>query len=280
MVGTRSPYPDNTWAGTEEVYIYIDGAKYEDDSPVSATTPYKFLVGSDGRLTPPVRMFWPDNDGTVTVYGYYSNPDLNDSQTPYTIQTDQSGDGLAKSDFLYAPTVSMKESNHNDTAQGVKFFHQEAEIVINLSVSTGYLDPKPDLDKVSLRVNGYTAKIPDPTSPDATNPTKCCQWSGAGTEGFIKPHRDSDKFTVLLAPRSMVKDDVFLEITNTNNGTKTTTYKLPEAFNILSGHTYTLDAIIQQGGVAVQIIGDTDPSSPLVDDPTNGSNWSDGKAGI
>jgi hypothetical protein len=57
-----------------------------------------------------------------------------------------------------------------------------------------------------------------------------------------------------------------------NNGTETT-YTLPKDFPIDSGHTYTLIAVIEQGGgVEVQIIGDDTPSRPIVNDPTDGGD--------
>jgi hypothetical protein len=178
---------------------------------------------------------------------------------------------LEKSDFIYAPTVSMTLSNHNDEAQWLKFYHQEARVIIELKADgVDYTDA--DLSSVALQVYGYTNKVPVPTSSG-------CTWSGDATVGLITPNRVGNVFTVLLAPRDMVNGDAFLQVSKTNNGSGSlTTYKLPGEFDIESGHTYTFTATMTAGGVDVQLIGTDETTPPLVTDPNDGGDWNDGTA--
>jgi hypothetical protein len=228
---------------------------------VDPATPFEFLANTDWSLYPMTELYWPaDNDAQITVSGYYSDPE----NTPYSIPTDQSPAEWAKYDYLYAPPVQMTYNNHKDNK--LEFYHQEAQITINLSVSTDYpTASKPDIDNVRLEVYCYPVLTPVPTITG-------CSWPDASTPNLIIPYKDpnSSTFTLMLPPRSMHIGDKFLEVFNDNNSTHYT-LTLPAAFNIESGHTYNVNAQIQQGG-EVKIVGITD-GAPLVNVPTDGGAW-------
>jgi hypothetical protein len=185
-------------------------------------------------------MFWPETGG-VTVYAYY--PAL----TSWSIQQDQSGNNLNATDFVYASSGTTPLTLEHPQ---LTFYHQDVEVVINLTKDASL--SATDFSGVTLTVNGYTARKPIPSSSSTTS--GYCNWSTDAAWNSITPYHSSDTYTVLLPPYTMPTNTDFFDVT-IMSGTRTVSYKLPQAFTMLPGHSYSYDVLLKDNGIQVELSG-------------------------
>jgi hypothetical protein len=223
---TRATY-DNSWDGTETVYVHLTGAMQADGTPVTEGD-YDFTIDNTGLLTPPVDMYWPSTGG-VEAYAWY--PDY----TSWSLPTDQSTkEKVQAADFVYAVATSTPLTSNSNS---IKFYHQTACIVINLSedvsVSTA------EFQSVAIAVNCYSSRKPDPTTQSTTN---YCAWSTETATTWVPTWRNGNTCIALVPPGTMKMSTPLLHITMTQDsgGTLETYYNIKDGDLALeAGYYYT-----------------------------------------
>ena len=119
---------DNTWKGDERIAMQV-GSEVKQYIPTNSNP--ATLTGADADNT----FYWQMADETKTVSAWYCGAGYQAMQpTSFSVQTDQSGNGYAKSDFLYATPQSIA---YSDRDKELTFNHLPAKVVINLTNGNG-----------------------------------------------------------------------------------------------------------------------------------------------
>ena len=116
---------DNSWAGTEEVAVMVDGKVK------------KYKAAVNGALTPDGAgnsHYWSSTQ-PMTVQAWYSSAYSETSPANFTVQSNQSdGTGYQQSDMLYA----IQSAAYNPQGSvSLTFKHLPAKVVVNLKQGDG-----------------------------------------------------------------------------------------------------------------------------------------------
>ena len=178
---------DNVWNGeTVQVQIvdnYTSGTPQWDNS-----TQQTYTVASGGVMTKidETDAFWQANDEVKAIRAWYDadNSSATTLSDDHSVMTDQSGDGYAQSDFLFAQQTA-KYPNDNSSVS-LSFYHQVAKVKVNIL--------KGDETPAGLSVTGLTiggiATSGTFTAPvlGGTTTTPLGTWSVTEQNQNITPH--------------------------------------------------------------------------------------------
>ena len=240
---------DNTWTGDEKIAVQVDGEvkEYKPTSDKTAT-----LTGVDAANT----FYWQKANETKLVSAWYcgdgsnSTGGANATQLPttWTVKTDQSSDGYAASDLLYA--MSQKIA-YSDRDRELTFKHLPAKVVINLTKGNGLTDENIRNATVSILSQAITSgKIDKSTGimeQTATGTTAITPNNVSGTlpEGFQK------SVQAIVVPQQVAEKTKFIKVT-IDEGTDAArdyyyTTKTVDDANFECGKQYTYDITVTKG---------------------------------
>lgn len=200
---------ENTWNGTEEVAIQIDGEikKY------TAASGGNLTVASDG--TP----FYWQNTNNITVNAWYPYDDTKPEAADLKVKADQSGNtNYQASDYLEAVNATVTFANPELT-----FKHCTAKVVVTLKEGEGVTD-----------VSGATVKFLNQT-----------QVEGEGTEVIPNTTVTSEAYTALLIP-IRIQNKQFIQVTIGTSGDARDYYYTPTDINLEAGKQYSYTITVKK----------------------------------
>lgn len=123
---TRAATADGLWSADDKIAVQVG-------SSVKQYTPTN-ISGNIATLSSTSPFYWQSTADISVSAWYYGTgySDIPPDGTSWAVQSDQSGDGYQKSDFLYTPARSIAFKPAAGTDNGLTFFHQTAKVVINI----------------------------------------------------------------------------------------------------------------------------------------------------
>lgn len=259
---------DNVWNG-ETVYVqivdnYTSGPPQWDNSTQQT---YTVTGGGAMNKTRGEDAYWQANGEVKAIRAWYdadnSSSTLSDD---HSVKTDQSGDGYAQSDFLFAQRIAeLTELREKDI--DMTFYHQVAKVKVNIL--------KGDETPAGLSVTGLTiggiATSGTFTAPalGGTTTTPLGTWSVTEHDQSITPHAGTATggntlaaYEALVIPQTVSGNTRLFTIAAT--GYSDFVYTPTEAITWQSGMEYTYDITIKGSELEVstsQRIGWTEGST-------------------
>lgn len=137
---------DDTWSAGDRIAVRAE----VDGEPVVKT----YICNADGLFTVASGdpFYWESTKEKKRIDAWYCGDGSTAPEelpTEWTVQTDQSGDGFQKSDFLHTGPLDISFSSVSKTIQ---FQHKVARVVINI-MKTEYLQTAEDIASVILGRN-------------------------------------------------------------------------------------------------------------------------------
>lgn len=192
---TRSTV-ENKWDGRETVYVQVYDNYTSGEPQWSNATMQTYTVAQGGTMnkTDGNDVYWQASGEKKAIRAWYvggNTAKTGELPSSHTVKTDQSGDGYAQSDFLYAGRVS----GFSDGKDGVslQFYHQVAKLKIQIVRGK---DTPANFSVTGLKIGGvatqgtYTA--PQISENNNGNPYGTWDVSEQKTED-ITPHKAEDK---------------------------------------------------------------------------------------
>lgn len=183
-------------------------------------------------------LYW--DKGTYNAYAYYPYMQTisSISDLPFSVQTNQEGDGYEQSDFLHAKT-----SNIQATSSPVKLFfkHIMSKLTIRLVKGEDYEGELPD-DATVLIHNTHTASTIDLSAGVATVNSR----NEAQT---ITTHSDGDhKYSAIVVPQRITSRCPLIEVEIDG-----VSYLYESTFQFKKGMNHTVSLVISQNPDQVKI---------------------------
>ena len=118
---------DNTWAGNEEVAVWMGSGAPKKYTPAAGGTSVT-LQAATGE-----KPFYWESTSNINVSAWYLGTGYAATlPTTWSVKATQSGDGYQQSDFLYAPAKSIAFNPQTETDNSLTFYHQTAKVIINI----------------------------------------------------------------------------------------------------------------------------------------------------
>lgn len=292
---------DNTWAGNEEVAVWMGSGASKKYIPAAG--------GTSVTLQAPAgeKPFYWESTSNINVSAWYLGTGYAATlPTTWSVKATQSGDGYQQSDFLYAPAKSIAFKPQTGTDNSLSFYHQTARVVVNIVNA----EAATDADAIQSVVIGdannlaLSGSYSAPTGKGATAGT----WntsSGSPTMGTITPKKLTApgtlagdgtalaSYAALVIPQQM-KGKKFIAVSLTDgSGGSNTYYYTPTQDNdadLQSGQQHTYDITVKHGYLSVtssaspqwtgsdeNITGNGQTVTPGTDG--NGSGWTQDSSG-
>lgn len=260
---------DNVWNG-ETVYVqivdnYTSGTPQWDNSTQQT---YTVTGGGAMNKTRGEDAYWQANGEVKAIRAWYDadNSSATTVSDNHSVMTDQSGDGYAQSDFLFAQRIAeLTELRGKDI--DMTFYHQVAKVKVNIL--------KGDETPAGLSVTGLTiggiATSGTFTAPalGGTTTTPLGTWNATGEKQNITPHAGTATgdntlaaYEALVIPQTVNGNARLFTITAT--GYSDFVYTPTEAITWQSGMEYTYNITIKGSKLEVstsQRIGWTEGST-------------------
>ena len=126
LAATRAT-TDNTWAGNEEVAVWMGSGAPKKYTPAAGGTSVT-LQAATGE-----KPFYWESTSNINVSAWYLGTGYAATlPTTWSVKATQSGDGYQQSDFLYAPAKSIAFNPQTETDNSLTFYHQTAKVIINI----------------------------------------------------------------------------------------------------------------------------------------------------
>lgn len=126
LAATRAT-TDNTWAGNEEVAVWMGSGDPKKYTPAAGGTSVT-LQAATGE-----KPFYWESTSNINVSAWYLGTGYAATlPTTWSVKATQSGDGYQQSDFLYAPAKSIAFNPQTGTDNSLTFYHQTAKVIINI----------------------------------------------------------------------------------------------------------------------------------------------------
>lgn len=233
---------DNTWTGGEKIAVQV-GNEVKQYKPESDQTGK--LTGVDAANT----FYWQKTDETKTVSAWYCGTGSETTlPTTWTVKTDQSGDGYAKSDLLYAKPQDIA---YSDSDKKLTFNHLPAKVVINLAKGNGLTDENIRNATVRIfcqaitsgKIEKSTGIMEQTTTTDRKEITPN-NVSGTPPEGFQK------SVQAIVVPQQVAGGTKFIKVTiGTGDAARDYYYTTESAgnANFECGKQYTYNITVTKG---------------------------------
>ena len=261
---------DGSWEGTEYLQVQIVD-NYTSGTPQwSDGTQQTYTVTVGGVMTKieGTDAYWQANGEVKAIRAWYDadNSSATTLSDDHSVKTDQSGDGYAQSDFLFAQRIAeFTELREKDI--DMTFYHQVAKVKVNIL--------KGDETPAGLSVTGLTiggiATSGTFTAPalGGTTTTPLGTWSVTEHDQSITPHAGTATggntlaaYEALVIPQTVSGNTRLFTITAT--GYSDFVYTPTEAVEWQPGMEYTYNITIKGSGLEVstsQSIGWTEGST-------------------
>lgn len=172
LAATRAT-TDNTWAGNEEVAVWMGSGDPKKYTPAAGGTSVT-LQAATGE-----KPFYWESTSNINVSAWYLGTGYAATlPTTWSVKATQSGDGYQQSDFLYAPAKSIAFNPQTGTDNSLTFYHQTAKVIINIR-KEGILTDASKITSVIIGNNNNIALKGTYTAP-----------TGNGTAGTWTPTTD------------------------------------------------------------------------------------------
>ena len=232
---------DNTWTGNEKIAVLVGGEVKEYKR--ASDKPYT-LIGADAANT----FYWQKTDETKIVSAWYCGTGYETTlPTTWTVKTDQSGNGYAESDFLYAKPQDIA---YSDRDKELTFKHLPAKVVINLTNGNGLTDENIRNATVSILSQATTSGEIDKSTGIMA------QTATSGSEAIIPnvlaaPELDYQKSVqAIVVPQQVAADTKFIKVTiGTGDDARDYYYTTESAgnANFECGKQYTYNITVTKG---------------------------------
>ena len=164
---------DNTWAGNEEVAVWMGSGAPKKYTPAAGGTSVT-LQAATGE-----KPFYWESTSNINVSAWYLGTGYAATlPTTWSVKATQSGDSYQQSDFLYAPAKSIAFNPQTGTDNSLTFYHQTAKVIINIR-KEGILTDASKITSVIIGNNNNIALKGTYTAP-----------TGNGTTGTWTPTTD------------------------------------------------------------------------------------------
>lgn len=254
-VQTRAAHGLNTQLKNgEEVHVWVDDATTDQN----LYTNNILAAGDQGALTGGITMYFPETGNGVDIYAIHGNWGSTaltgfwgTEQTHSVAQdqrTEQTTDGYAKSDLVYAKSQDVKRGQ-NPTTVNLTFTHLLSKVEVVLVQGKGY----PNINKVEILNTKLDAKF----TPDKTKENITVTVSGTEGENPIEIDKDltdsgdaaSDGDESLkklneavIVPQTLAKGTPFIRVTLNKGGKLIYRLKEETTFAPATKYRYTITA--------------------------------------
>ncbi len=217
----------------------------------------KWVSDGFGGLRNTGNPIYYSSNNSIEAYAYQpynsSWKDVKNSSYLFTVSDDQSLEGYANSDLLWASPTSATSSN---SSVGITFNHMLSKINVFLTSTDGT-----DLSNASITLNNVemSARFKNGTISNII-----------GNRGDVLAGTTTDKATAIIAPQTINKDETFITI---QLGDRTFEYKPKASRTVESGKVYSYRLKVNSSG---QIVLDETAVNPWEDG--NNSNNTDNSA--
>lgn len=240
---------DNTWKGDEKIAVQV-GSEVKEYKPTSGNP--ATLTGADAANT----FYWQKAEETISAWycgdGSIAANQTNASQLPttWTVKTDQSSNGYAESDLLYA--VPQKIAYKDRDSKQLTFKHLPAKVVINLTKGNGLTEENIQSAAVSILSQAIT-------SGEIDKSTGIMEQAATGTSTTaITPNvlADSPKgyqksVQAIVVPQQVAAKTKFIKVTIDKDTDAARDYyyttKTADDANFECGRQYTYDITVTKG---------------------------------
>lgn len=243
---------DNTWAGNEKIAVQVGGEvkQYTPKTSGQKAT----LTGVDAANT----FYWQKADETKQVSAWYCGDgstaagQANATQLPetWTVKTDQSGDGYAESDLLYAKPQDIA---YSDSDKKLTFNHLPAKVVINLTKGNGLTDENIRNATVRILSQAITSGKIDKSTGIMAQATATGSGSTEITPNVLadSPKGYQKSVQAIVVPQQVAMGTKFIKVT-IDKGTddERDYYYAPETAdkaNFTCGKLYTYNITVTKG---------------------------------
>lgn len=248
---------DNTWAGNEEVAVWMGSGDPKKYTPAADGTSVT-LQAATGE-----KPFYWESTSNINVSAWYLGTGYAATlPTTWSVKATQSGDSYQQSDFLYAPAKSIAFNPQTGTDNSLTFYHQTAKVIINIR-KEGILTDASKITSVIIGNNialkgTYTAPTDNGTAgtwtpttdgkgtiipKTLTNPNTVSFGSGSTAETALA------SYEALVIPQTVTTGENFIGITV--DGTNYW-YKAETGSNELkAGYVHTYNITVKGGKLEV-----------------------------
>ena len=250
---TRAATADGLWSADDKIAVQV-GSSVKLYSPTN-------INGNIATLSSTSPFYWQSTaDISVSAWYYgtgYSDESPTTASWSWAVQSDQSGDGYQKSDFLYAPSRSIAFKPAAGTDNGLTFYHQTARVVVNIVNADAATDGNA-IEKVvighdnNLALKGDSAPTTGTTAGAWTTPATTASGMGMIISKKQTAGKLADGTTTALAsyaalviPQNM-SGQKFIAVTLSNGNTYYYTPKNNDG-DLQAGVQHTYDITVKNG---------------------------------
>lgn len=270
-ITTRST-TDNRWSGGEGVAVECGG------------TTKTYTAASDGALTAADPFYWSGGEGTaMTVQAWYcgdgsSAADGENATVPpaeWSVASDQSGEGFAQSDLLFAPPAELTYRK-GTSVYPLSFYHQTAKVIVNIRKAE-VVASSSDIRSVQFGAGNMALK--GSFTPPADEGARQGTWQVTSSDGTVQPRPSAASadaseyvagYSALVIPQTM-DGKVLVRIEASNGMTYDYTPETGDA-QFVGGRQYTYNVTLRADYIEVEVVrggewtqeGSQDNSSRIV----------------
>lgn len=245
QLATRSSI-SGVWDGSERIAVLSMSGS-------DAGVVKNYATDSNGLMNSPDPFFWKKENESKDISAWYCGDGStavgqsnSTSVSSWTVRQDQTGDGYAQSDFLYA-TGTCEYNGNNSLA----FHHQISRIVVNIMGDGALKDPAEIASvKIGERNIALSASFTAPAKGSQTG-----EWTLGESDSDIVPNAVSAQkgclasYEALLIPQNM-DGRTFIAVTLSNGDVLTYEPSEGEA-SLLAGYQYTYN--VQVGDLKLDV---------------------------
>lgn len=247
---------DDTWDGTETVYVqivdnYTEGQTYTWSEPIACT------VAANGELTFPTgeTPYWIKNTEHKLIRAWWRGDNSSSLESNFSVRTNQSDwAGYAASDFVLAQDELTFEEDGDGTT--LSFYHQVAKVILN--IKNDNISASEYLTAVYLSTNTYYQGAYTPpvdVKSDygnwSSNPSWCSQIVMRSRSSSTEEYKGSYEAIVIPQTKSGGDDVFYIQISDYQ--LDNFVYKAPNDFTWKPGYVYTYDVTVKPTGLEVEI---------------------------
>lgn len=265
---------DNTWSAGDRIAVRAGGDGEKEVKMYICDADGLFTVASGDPF------YWESKTENKVIDAWYYGdgstfPEELPTELLWTVQTDQSGNGFQKSDFLHTGPVNIYFNAVYNTLQ---FKHRVVRVVINIMKSE-YLQTAEDIVSVTIGRNDNIGLSHTYTPASKPNQGDSYSSGGLGTpKGTIIPKDITSSsaddnilkiYTALLTTQALRNTELFgVELKNGE-----VYYYKPEKEDLRPGNTYIYNVSIKAGRIDVVALdeagGTWGPEDGVIEDITS-----------
>lgn len=244
-VQTRAAHGLNTQLKNgEEVHVWVDDATTDQ----KLYTNNILAAGDQGVLTGGITMYFPETGNNVDIYAIHGNWGSTaltgfwgTEQTHSVAQdqrTEQTTDGYAKSDLVYAKSQDVKRGQ-NPTTVNLTFTHLLSKVEVVLVPGKGY----PNINKVEILNTKLEAKFtPNRESETTLNAIEIDKDLTSSKNAAGDDESKKNLNEAVIVPQTLAKGTPFIRVTTNEGGELIYRLKEETTFALATKYRYTITA--------------------------------------